>query len=176
MKKQVLVDMDGVLADVYAQFISYEYKNTGHLWQMHELNGKSEKCFPSFERYLRMPGFFRTAPLMPDSVDGLRFLNEHFRVLVVSSATEFPQSLTEKQAWLNEHFPFITWQQMIFCGSKDSIQGDIMIDDHPKNLRHFTGKRIMFPQPHNTPLQVENCIRVSGWKEIMSLSWMEACV
>lgn len=173
MKKQILVDMDGVLADVYLQHIEYEYKNTGILLQMEDLEGKSEYSFPSFRHYVTMPGFFRNAPLMPDSVEGLRFLNEHFKVLIVSSATEFPQSLSEKQAWLNEHFSFITWQQIIFCGSKKSIQGDIMIDDHPKNLCHFAGKRIMFPQPHNNSSQVENCIRVSGWKEIVSLDWIK---
>lgn len=173
MKKQILVDMDGVLADVYAQFINYAYRDTGVLLRMEDLAGKSEtEAFPLFHRHVVMSGFFRTAPLVPDSVEGLRFLNERFRVLIVSSATEFPRSLAEKQAWLNEHFPFITWQQMIFCGSKDSISGDVMIDDHPKNLSNFAGQRIMFPQPHNNPQQVENCIRVSGWKEIMSLRWL----
>ena len=28
-KQQVLVDMDGVLADVYSQFLELEYKETG---------------------------------------------------------------------------------------------------------------------------------------------------
>ncbi|MEG7769311.1 5'-3'-deoxyribonucleotidase, partial [Listeria monocytogenes] len=70
----------------------------------------------------------------------LRRLNSLYEVFIVSAATEFPQSLTEKQAWLNEHFPFITWQQMVFCGSKTIINADIMIDDHFKNLDHFNGK------------------------------------
>lgn len=172
MKKQILVDMDGVLADVYAQYIRFEYQHTGRLLRIEEMDGKPENELPSFFRYVRMSGFFRTAPVMPGSLEGLRFLNDRFRVLIVSSATEFPQSLTEKQAWLNEHFPFITWQQMIFCGSKDCIQGDIMIDDHPKNLCHFAGRRIMFSQPHNTDSVVTNCIRVAGWKEIVSLDWL----
>lgn len=173
-KKQILVDMDGVLADVYAQFINYEYKNTGTLMRIEDMDGKPEFSFPSFRRYVMTPGFFRTAPLISGCVEGLRFLNEHCRVLIVSSATEFPQSLPEKQAWLNEHFPFITWQQMIFCGSKNSIQGDVMIDDHPKNLCHFPGVRIMFPQPHNSRSEVENSIRVSDWKEIMSSDWINS--
>lgn len=29
MKPKVLVDMDGVLADVYSQYIALEYKDTG---------------------------------------------------------------------------------------------------------------------------------------------------
>ena len=100
---------------------------------------------------------------------GLKYLNDKYKVLIVSSATEFPNSLTEKQRWLNEYFPFITWEQMIFCGRKDSIQGDIMIDDHPKNLRTFGGRRILFTQPHNMCIDEASYQRVSGWEEIMNL-------
>ena len=80
---------------------------------------------------------------MADCIEGLKYLNDKYNVLIVSSATEFPGSLIEKQEWLNEHFPFITWQQMIFCGRKDSIKGDIMIDDHPKNLSFFSGVKVL---------------------------------
>ena len=38
---------------------------------------------------------------------------------------------------------------MIFYGSKENIRGDIMIDDHSKNLSKFDGERILFNQPHN---------------------------
>ena len=58
---------------------------------------------------------------------------------------------------------------MIFCGSKDSIKGDIMIDDHPKNLSKFEGKRILFTQPHNVYSHDESYHRVSGWKDIMDI-------
>ena len=174
MKKQILVDMDGVLADVVSQYIALEGKSTGRIIRMEDLRGKLESEIPSFMDHVMSPNFFRTAPLMLDSIEGLRFLNDRFKVLIVSSATEFPLSLTEKQAWLNEYFPFISWQQMIFCGKKDSIKGDIMIDDHPKNLNFFDGKRVMFAQPHNALLNVDDAIRVSGWKEIMEIaeSWL----
>lgn len=168
-KAQILVDMDGVLADVYTQFIGLEQSASGIRHTPTELNGILEDAIPSFKQHVRNPGFFRTAPLMPDSVEGLGYLNQKYRVLIVSSATEYPNSLTEKQQWLNEHFPFINWEQMIFCGRKDSIKGDIMIDDHPKNLNTFDGKRIIFTQPHNIYIKENTYRRVSGWKEIMSI-------
>lgn len=106
---------------------------------------------------------------MEDSVEGLKLLNDKYNVLIVSSATEFPGSLIEKQQWLNEHFPFITWEQMIFCGRKDSIKGDIMIDDHLKNLRYFEGRKVLFSQPHNMCVQDQMYQRVTGWKDIMEI-------
>ena len=170
MKSQVLVDMDGVLADVYGQFIKMEYRDSGIRLNREDLCGKSEEeAFPSFNRLVREIGFFRTAPLMEDSVEGLKLLNDKYNVLIVSSATEFPGSLIEKQQWLNEHFPFITWEQMIFCGRKDSIKGDIMIDDHLKNLRYFEGRKVLFSQPHNMCVQDQMYQRVTGWKDIMEM-------
>jgi len=170
MKSQVLVDMDGVLADVYAHLTHLEYKESGIKLNKEDLYGKLEDmAFPSFEKLVNSKGFFRTAPLISDSVEGLRYLNDKYDVLIVSSATEFPGCMNDKQAWLNEHFPFITWKQMIFCGSKSSIKGDIMIDDHLKNLRGFDGKKVLFTQPHNVYVHDNDYHRVSNWKDIMNI-------
>ena len=43
MKSQVLVDMDGVLADVYGQFIKMEYRDSGIRLNWEDLCGKSEE-------------------------------------------------------------------------------------------------------------------------------------
>lgn len=168
--KQVLVDMDGVLADVYARFIGMELEETGTSLDMKSLYGKIEaEAFPNYEKHVRSKGFFRKAPVVPDSIQGLSYLNEKYKVLIVSSATEFPDSLKEKLEWLNEYYPFIGWEQMIFCGKKDSIKGDIMIDDHPKNLDYFDGRKILFSQPHNMYAPDSHYTRVSGWKQIREI-------
>lgn len=170
MKLQVLVDMDGVLADIYAQYIAWEYRDSGIQPKLEDSYGKAEtEAFPLCSKHVRSLGFFRTAPVMPDSIGGLKFLNDRYKVLIVSSATEFPNSLIEKHEWLNEHYPFITWEQMIFCGRKDSIMGDMMIDDHPKNLSAFNGKRFLFTQPHNVYIQDDSYQRVSCWKDILNI-------
>lgn len=170
MRHQILVDMDGVLADVYTHFINLEYKDSGKTFTQEDLRGRLEDfVFPSFQKLVNSVGFFRTVPLLPDSVEGLKYLNDKYEVLIVSSATEFPNSLTDKRYWLAEHFSFISWKQMIFCGSKCNIKGDVMIDDHPKNLSLFDGKRILFSQPHNVYVHDETYQRISGWKDIMNL-------
>lgn len=73
--KQVLVDMDRVLADVYAQFIRLEFEETGKKLDINSLSGKLEKdALPQYETHVRSAGFFRTPPVMPGSVDGLKIL------------------------------------------------------------------------------------------------------
>jgi len=57
--KQVLVDMDGVLADVYRQFQLFEEKESGRLIEIEELMGILElDAFPNGKRHVRAEGFF----------------------------------------------------------------------------------------------------------------------
>ncbi len=162
--------MDGVLANVYAHFIAYEQKRSGNKIDILSAYGlKESEAFPGIHTDVNSKGFFRTVPLMPHSVKGLQYLHNKYNVLIVSSATEFPLSLTEKVEWLHEHFPFIGWQQIILCGRKDVIAGDIMIDDHPKNLNSFQGEKFIFTQPHNIYLELQNTHRVHSWEQIMEI-------
>jgi 5'-nucleotidase len=97
----------------------------------------------------------------------MKQLNEKFEVFIVSSAMEFPNSLTEKLEWLNEHFPFLHWKQFVFCGRKSVVHGDYMIDDLPHNLETFNGDKLLFSAPHN--LQFNHFKRVNGWNEVRTL-------
>jgi 5'(3')-deoxyribonucleotidase len=168
--KRIAVDMDGVLADVYEQFFRLDELATGTRKTAASVIGVLElEAFQNGRQHVLSDNFFRTAPVMKDSQDILAQLNKQYEVFIVSSATEFPKSLSEKQAWLEEHFPFISWKQMVFCGSKTIIQADIMIDDHFKNLDHFNGKTILFSQPHNQLADAGRHTRVDTWKEIERL-------
>lgn len=165
--KRIAVDMDGVLADCFEQFVRFDYADSGIKKTREEGAGKTDdELFEKARTFVYRPGFFRTMPVIADSQEILYKLNEKFEVFIVSAATEFPQSLPEKQAWLNEHFPFIQWQQMVFCGLKTVIQADIMIDDHFKNLNYFKGKTILYTQPHNALADAGRHMRVHNWREI----------
>ncbi len=167
IKKRLIVDMDGVLADIYEQLIDVEFEETGTKIDRKETLGKTEiEAFPNCLKHVRQKGFFRNAPVMPSAINVLKKLNEHYEVFIVSSATEYPNSLEEKYYWLEEHFPFISWKQLVLCGTKIVIKGDIMIDDHFKNLDFFDGKTILFTQPHNHEKNENSHERMNGWDEI----------
>ena len=84
-------------------------------------------------------------------------------MFIVSAAMEFPNSLKEKLEWLLEHFPYLTWKQVVLCGDKKLIHGDYMIDDHVKNLKDFVGKKYLYTSAHN--LNVTGYDRINSWKE-----------
>jgi 5'(3')-deoxyribonucleotidase len=162
--------MDGVLADVYTRYFELYERETGLKKNMDEIIGMKEaEAFPQAPRWVETPGFFRTLPVVKNSQYVMKLLNDKYEIIVVSMATEFPSSLTDKQLWLNDHFPFISWKQVVFCGNKSLIPADLMIDDHFKNLDNFNGETIMFIQPHNTNTTQHNHKTVSSWAEIEKL-------
>jgi 5'(3')-deoxyribonucleotidase len=170
MKKSILVDMDGVLADVYTTFFELHERETGQKLTIKDIAGLlEEEAFMNQRRWVSSPGFFRDLPVMPGSREVLMKLNDHYKIIVVSLATEFPYCLTDKQLWMHENFPFIILKQLVFCGDKSIVKADIMIDDHFKNLDHFNGRTILFTQPHNMLIPDSRHPRVSTWTEIEDL-------
>ncbi|MEJ7588079.1 MAG: 5'(3')-deoxyribonucleotidase [Ferruginibacter sp.] len=169
--KKISVDMDGVIANVYNQFMSMHKEEFGTEISPQDLEGKFEtEVFPEALKYVNSKGFFRNAPLIEGCQNVLERLNDRYKVFIVSAAMEFPNSLAEKHDWLREHFPFILWQQIVFCGSKEIINADIMIDDHFKNLNSFSGDTtLLFTQPHNILTDPGKHTRVNTWEEIANI-------
>jgi len=161
--------MDEVIADPMGEMIEwYRTSHAGEVDREKMLVGSWVKGFPEEHQPMIMerimsPGFFRHLPVMKDSVDVLRELNNRYEVFIVSAAMEFPNSLKDKLDWLMDHFSFLTWRQIALCGSKDIICGDYMIDDHIKNLKGFKGKPYIFTAAHN--LLVTGYDRINNWKE-----------
>jgi 5'(3')-deoxyribonucleotidase len=168
--KRILVDMDGVLVDIYSTFFKLHEQETGQRLTLKDIAGLlEEEAFQNQRRWVSTPGFFRNLPVMQGSREALLKLNDLYKIIVVSLATEFPYCLTDKQLWLHDNFPFISWQQIVFCGDKNIIKSDIMIDDHFKNLNSFKGRTILFTQPHNMLINNSRHTRVSSWAEIEKL-------
>jgi 5'-nucleotidase len=168
--KRVLIDMDEVIADPMGEMMEWYKNNYGAEADRNKMLGGSwVRGFPEehqqlIRERLFSPGFFRNLPVMEDSQHVLKEMNEQYEIFIVSAATEFPNSLKDKLEWLLEHFPFFSWKQLVLCGDKRMVQGDYMIDDHERNLKHFTGKPYLFTSWHN--LNVTGYDRLNNWKEV----------
>ena len=121
----------------------------------------------ALRKFITSAGFFRTLPVIPGAVAALERLVKKYEVYIVSAAMEFPQSLSEKLGWLGQHFPFISWRNIIFCGDKSIIGTDIMIDDHLKNLDVFKGETYLFTASHN--VNVTKHTRLNNWEEAVKV-------
>jgi 5'(3')-deoxyribonucleotidase len=167
--ERLIVDMDDVMADATGQFINYYEKEFGVRIDRAVLNGKGEgEGFPAHHSVVAefpyRAQFFRTMSVNEHCGEVMQELNKKYEVFIVSAAIEFPQSLNEKLQWLKEHFPFLSWKQIVFCGSKKVVHGNYMIDDLVYNLEHFPGEKFIFTAPHNIHLNHFN--RLNSWKEV----------
>lgn len=167
--ERVIVDMDEVIADPMGEMISWYKKEYALDIDYNKMLGGSwVKGFPDQHQQivrerLLSEGFFRRLPIIQDSVQVLKEMNERYEIFIVSAATEFPNSLKDKMDWLLEHFPFFTWRQLVLCGDKKIVQGDYMIDDHVRNLRDFNGRKYLFTSAHN--LDIKEYERINNWLE-----------
>lgn len=167
-RKTISIDMDGVLADIKEHYLSHYFEETGIRINNEDIIGMDEiDCVPdktAVRRYLNKPDFFRTIPVAKDAQDVVKDLQAHYDIFVVSAAMEFPRSLFEKKEWLAEHFPFISWKNIVFCGNKEIINTDFLIDDHAKNLIGFSGKSLLFDTFHN--VNENRFERLKDWKDV----------
>ncbi|SFC07673.1 5'(3')-deoxyribonucleotidase [Zunongwangia mangrovi] len=168
-KESIAIDMDGVMADVETHFLNWYNKEYQDKLTHEDLKGKTEaKAFPVkgiIRKYANTPGFFGTVPVMDGAVEAVKKLQEKYDVYVVSAAMEFPKSLIEKRNWLQNHFPFIDWRNIVLCGNKHIIKTHYMIDDHPKNLDPFKGETLLYEAFHN--LKVKNHSRAKNWDDVL---------
>ncbi|SDE79108.1 5'(3')-deoxyribonucleotidase [Mucilaginibacter pineti] len=168
-KLRIAIDMDEVLADTIDKFIElYKQRHQTEIL-LADMHGKEiTEILPphlssSLRPYINEKGFFRDLKVMPDAQEVVKALHEKYDVYIASAAMEFANSLEDKQAWLNEHFPFISWTNIIFCGHK-ILDVDIMIDDRTKNFVTFNGRKLLFTSPHNA--LINNFERVNNWQEV----------
>ncbi|MBY0244448.1 MAG: 5'(3')-deoxyribonucleotidase [Sphingobacteriaceae bacterium] len=162
--------MDEVIADPIKKFIEMFHNEYGTPLDFKVETGKElHECLPeaSFEKvyeYLNQKGFFRDLEVIEGSQDAIRKLQTKYDVYIVSAASEFRNSFTDKYDWLAEHFPFISWENIIFCGKK-IVDVDIMIDDRIKNFVGFDGRPLLFSSPHN--LLLTQYERVDNWQQVL---------
>ena len=164
---RIIVDMDGVLADTYVKFIDRYETAFGRRPTREELLGRKVYDLEGgaeIRNAMHEEGFFRDLAVMPGAVEVMRELYEKYEVYIVSTASEFKYSYKDKWEWLEEHFPFISFRRIVFCGDKNIVHGDYMIDDKVSNLASFNGKGLLFDALDNhydTEYQ-----RVNNWAEI----------
>jgi 5'(3')-deoxyribonucleotidase len=171
--KRIAIDMDDVMADTTLKIIQFINERVNGHYTYEGLMTASEEdkkafydIYMSNNDFLWQSGFFVDIPVKPHAIEVIQALKEKYEVFIVSAATEFPNSLKEKLAWMNEHFPFIGWQHIVFCGHKHMILADYLIDDHEKNLKTFTGTPLLFTAPHN--LHIHDYERVDSWLDVKS--------
>ena len=164
MKKQFLVDMDGLLTDFLAgamnmmniahgtNFQPAEYAKLWGRFDINEFYGVSEE---EFRHVLSYDDKF-WEHLKPTAY-GLKlyfWLNRIAPVTIVTSPTSCQDAPSQKLRWL-QHYLKIKATDVVLCYKKHLLAGNgILIDDLPENVNNFIaagGEAILVPSEWNTP-------------------------
>ena len=167
MKLRIIIDMDEVIVDNYAEFHRLYEERYGKPVDPADYAGRKIYQIPGTEwirEQLYEPGHFRHLPLMEGAAEVVRELYERHEVWIVTAAMEFKHSFLDKYEWLHEYLPFVDWRRVVFCGDKSIVHGDYMIDDKAKNLAGFNGTGLLFAASHNR--DETGYHRVANWGEV----------
>ncbi|MDJ0364522.1 5'(3')-deoxyribonucleotidase [Hymenobacter sp. H14-R3] len=170
IKKRIAVDMDEVMADSISRFQEWYGRDFQLELTLDTLRGKSPheavapEHQPALRAYPNAEGFFRDLPVIADSQRVLQALSERYEIFVATAAMEFPNSFLDKYRWLEQHFPFISWRNFVFCGDKSILNADYLIDDNAYNFDNFRGEGLLFDAPHNAHDTRHR--RVHNWQEL----------
>jgi 5'(3')-deoxyribonucleotidase len=172
-RRRIAIDMDEVMADALSRHLDLYNRHYAAAYTREQMHGKYlHEIVPAehqdqVHQWVREVGFFRDLPVMPDCVEVIRDLQQHYDIFITTAAMQFPNSFTEKYDWLAKHLPFIPWTHIVFCGDKNVIAADYLVDDHARNFAGFRGEGILFTAPHN--VHVTGYRRVANWQEVRAL-------
>jgi len=177
-KKVVLVDMDGVLADIIEKIVGKVNAKFETSYFPKDVTDWKFSCMSSIEKSWVLDNlflqdfFFRALPKVPGGIETVSdwIVNEKFEVFFVTSPEERnPSCYYEKWAWLRAAFSEEIFEaynfryRVIFTKDKTAVKGDYLIDDKPEVKGAFTPewKHLCFEAPYNT--HIKNRV---NWKNV----------
>ena len=169
-RPKIAVDMDHVMADTSLYLCDWVNTRFGTSFTGESFVSLLD-LLPETERQLMDDHvaegeLMRHLPLINGCVDVLRELNKRFTIVICTAAMEYPNTIMPKIDWLAEHFPFLDPHLFVFCGAKQVMGTDYLIDDSPKHFPGFKGTPLLYTASHN----LENTAyeRVDNWDDIAS--------
>lgn len=109
--------------------------------------------------------FWLNIPPMVGAIDVVERMYERYDCYILSTPWNgYPDCVRDKMEWMSKKFPFFSTKKMIFTHHKNLLRGDILIDDHPKNITGFSGKTATIDFPYNRESKVH--FRATNWYEI----------
>lgn len=171
-KKTIGIDMDDVLVATTDTFIREVQKIRGRgfthdtLAQSFEKEHTSPEDEALFYEIMTRPDFFRDLPWNdPAGQEVVARLAEAYELYIVTAAMHLPSSIQGKMAWLQAELPFIPTSHYVFCGKKDIIHTDYLIDDNIDRFPGYRGTGICYNSFINRRREISG-LRVDYWREI----------
>src|SRR6476646_7258125 len=170
---RIAVDMDEVIADALGKHLNHYNQRVGANLTPEMVSKKGlAALIPAELRqdYHAVPhadGFFADLKVIEGSQEALLELSRNHDVYITSAAMEVPSSFADKYQWMEMHFPFIPPSRIVFCGDKEIVNADVLIDDRSRHFKGFRGTGILFTAPHNANEAAP--LRANNWNDVLEI-------
>lgn len=170
MRKRIAIDMDETICDTLARHLDwYNSEFQQKLTKADLYATKIYKVVPEahvarVRAYPDIPAFFEDIPPYENAIEVIRELHEHYEIVIATAAMEHPTSFTPKYQWLVKHLPFLSPMNFIFCGKKNVVQADYLIDDSSRHFEGFVGQGLLFSAAHN--MEEAAAVRMNDWLDV----------
>ena len=181
MNKRILIDCDGVIANLIFPLLKYLNKQLGtkfehqHIikYDILESLGLQHMWPEVLKNVMYKKSFTEKLPVYPGSKEALIKLSEYGKIYIVTSPLDAPHWVPGRKKWLKEHFN-IGKDRTTNTEAKHTILGNVLIDDRAENVliwkEHFPkGLAILWDAPYNTWLDAEanGIIRTRDWSVVI---------
>lgn len=150
-KKTILIDMDGVLVDLLPTWLrEYNEASGGKVLPHHISDYKMSACDDHKILFGALDLVdFAELPALPNAINSMKRLGEHFEVIIVSYAVT-PKIIGGKLRWVRKNLPWFNTDNIIFTKRKDLIRGDVLYEDNYEELmRRPKDERYLYPASYN---------------------------
>ena len=178
---KILLDMDGVVAAFDDQVKTYLHKwgfgfdtekyNSYSIFQFFT-GMKTEDKLSTLHKMFEDDDFWLDMPVMEGAIQAVKKLNATYDVWVATKPFKMEKKYKDtKLQWLNQHFPFIPNNKVIFDFEKWNLEGSVIIDNNPEILSKclvMDNKiTIRFDNVYNR--QIPTHYNLTNWKDMGSV-------
>lgn len=141
MKKRILIDMDGVICDLITPWFEAYNKDYQDNLLLEDLvswdtpNLVKKECGRKIFDYWTHELFLSLKPIK-GAISSIAALVAKGHEVVIVTSPPFGCA-NAKYTWLKKHLPFIPYTNIIMASKKHLLQGDVFIDDSPKNVKNM---------------------------------------
>lgn len=119
-------------------------------------------------KYFSDPEFVYSIPRYEGAAEFIKTLTDMGKVVL---ATSVPQYCAEaRRNAIKRDFPIISDEDVVICGSKSHLRGDMMLDDSYINIKHScTSTPVLLRKPWNSI--AKDVLSVSTYQEFLDLAY-----
>ena len=161
----ICIDMDDTIEYLSKAWIKWLYHQYGYHVNYEDIDSWDiTKFYPHLTieqicQPLHEPTFWDTVEPMQDAIEIIPKLKADGHKVYICTSTRYDIAPFKFDRCLFEHFPIISFKDIIMCYNKQMIKCDILVDDAPHNIEgDYIG--LLMNAPFNANFDTTSCCKV----------------